>query len=175
MFDRFPAAGIAGVAVGESYGNPQGRASYQALYEVLTTKRGYDSKPVLLARCRGGLMLYNWAVEHPESVGGIAGIYPVCDLASYPGLARAAPAYEMTVQELAAELAEHNPIQRLAALAKARVPILHIHGDKDATVPLSANSEELRKRYAAYGGPVEVLVMEGQGHNPWSGCFGPAS
>jgi hypothetical protein len=34
-------------------------------------------------------MLYNWACEHPESVACIAGIYPVCNLRSFPGLDRA--------------------------------------------------------------------------------------
>ena len=88
MFERFHRAGIAiaGIDVGESYGNPKGRAAYQKLFDELTKKRGYSKKPVLLARSRGGLMLYNWAVEHPESVGGIAGIYPVCNIASYPGI-----------------------------------------------------------------------------------------
>ena len=173
MFHRFLVAGIAiaGIDVGESYGSPKGRASYQALYEDLTTKRGYGKKPVLLARSRGGLMLYNWAVEHPESVGGIAGIYPVCNLVSYPGVARAAPAYEMSAEGLQAKLAEHNPLERLAPLAKAKVPILHIHGDKDGTVPLSSNSAELHERYAAHGGPVEIEVIEGQGHNMWDGWF----
>jgi len=173
MFDRFGRAGvaIAGIDVGESYGSPKGRAAYQALYEELTGKRGFHGKPVLLARSRGGLMLYNWAVEHPQSVGGIAGIYPVCNLASYPGVKRAAGAYEMTARELEAKLTEHNPIDRLAPLAKAKVPIFHIHGDRDKTVPLESNSAELAKRYAALGGPVEIEVIKGQGHNLWSGWF----
>jgi len=91
MFERFLAAGIAvaGVDVGESCGNPQGRAHFTALYRELTEKRGFSRKPVLLPRSRGGLMLYNWAVEHPDSVGGIAGIYPVGNLRSWPGLDRA--------------------------------------------------------------------------------------
>ena len=67
------------------------RAIFQALYSELTNKRGFGKRPVLLARSRGGLMLYSWAVEHPDSVGGVAGIYPVCNIASYPGIARAAP------------------------------------------------------------------------------------
>ncbi len=173
MFDRFHRAGItiSGIDVGESYGSPKGRAIYQALYDELTGNRGFDRKPVLLARSRGGLMLYNWAVEHPESVAGIAGIYPVCNLTSYPGVNRAAGAYEMTSEELTAKLTEHNPIDRLESLAKAKVPIFHIHGDQDRTVPLESNSAELAKRYAAFGGPVEIEVIKGQGHNMWSGWF----
>jgi hypothetical protein len=91
MFERFLAAGIAvaGVDIGESYGNLQGRALYSAFYQELVERRGFARKPCLLPRSRGGLMLYNWACEHPESVACIAGIYPVCNLRSFPGLDRA--------------------------------------------------------------------------------------
>ena len=131
----------------------------------------YARKPVLLARSRGGLMLYNWAVEHPESVAGIAGIYPVCNIESYPGIARAAGAYELTAEQLQACLAEHNPIHRLAPLARAKAPILHIHGDEDQIVPLESNSAELAINYRRLGGPVHIEVIRGQGHNKWKGWF----
>ncbi|MBD3676263.1 MAG: prolyl oligopeptidase family serine peptidase [Planctomycetaceae bacterium] len=173
MFTRFLDRGIAiaGIDVGESYGSPEGRAGYQTLYEELTKHRGFGPKPVLLARSRGGLMLYNWAVEHPESVGGIAGIYPVCNLTSYPGLKRAASAYEMTADELQEQLTAHNPIDRLAPLAKNKVSIYHLHGDMDKVVPLAQNSGELAARYKALGGPIELEVIAGQGHNLWQGWF----
>ena len=35
----------------------------------------------------------------------------------------------MTAKELDGKLKDHNPIDRLEPLAKAKVPILHIHGD----------------------------------------------
>ena len=173
MFNHFFEEGIAiaGVDVSESYGSQKGRAVYQALYEELTTKRSFHRQPVLLARSRGGLMLYNWAVEHPDSVAGIAGIYPVCNVASYPGLNRAAGAYEMTPDQLNEKLTEHNPIDRLAPLAKAKVPIFHIHGDVDKVVPLEANSGEVARRYKELGGKMELVVPKGQGHNLWEGFF----
>ncbi len=173
MIAQFHGRGIAiaGIDVGESYGSPVGRALYQSLYEELTLKRGYSKQPVLLARSRGGLMLYNWAVEHPDCVAGVAGIYPVCNIASYPGAAKAAGAYDMTETELNAALTEHNPIDRLASLAKSRVPILHIHGDSDRVVPLEKNSGELARRYRELGGPIEIEVFKGQGHNMWKGWF----
>ncbi|MEZ5302011.1 MAG: hypothetical protein R3F11_15405 [Verrucomicrobiales bacterium] len=86
MFEKFLAEGIAiaGIDVGESYGSPDGCAAYSAFYRYLTGQRGFRAKPCLLARSRGGLMLYNWAAENPGKVGGIAGIYPVGNLKSYP-------------------------------------------------------------------------------------------
>ena len=123
MFERFLAAGIAiaGVDVGESYGSPKGRAAYSALYKELVTNRNFAPRPVLLARSRGGLMLYNWAAENPDSVAGVAGIYPVCDLRSYPGLDKACGAYGLTRADLEEQLDRHNPVARLAPLAKAGV------------------------------------------------------
>ena len=177
LFDRLRSAGFAicGIDVGESYGSPAGRAVYTKLYDKLTRERSLSSgpcqcglslstRPCLLAQSRGALMLYNWAVEHPWSVSRIGGIYPVCDLRSYPGLARAAGAYGMTEAQLEQHLREHNPVDRLAPLAAERVPLLHLHGDADKAVPLEANSGELIRRYRALGGPAELVVVNGKGH-----------
>lgn len=173
MFERFTAAGvaIAGIDAGESFGSPDGRNAYTALYRELTGKRGLATKPVLLARSRGGLMLYNWAAENADKVGGIAGIYPVCNLSSYPGLARAAGAYRLSADDLAAKLTDHNPIERLGPLAQAGVPLFAIHGDADKVVPLEANSGEVERRYRQLGGKMQLIVPPGQGHNMWPGFF----
>jgi pimeloyl-ACP methyl ester carboxylesterase len=173
MFERFLAAGmaVAGVDVGESYGGPKGRAGFSALYGELTGKRGLAKKACLLARSRGGLMLYAWAAENPQSVACVAGIYPVCNLKSYPGLAKACGAYGLTETELAAQIEKHNPIDRLEPLARARVPLFHIHGDVDTLVPLKDNSGELARRYRELGGPVQLVVPPGQGHTMWPGFF----
>lgn len=116
-------------------------------------------------------MLYNWAVENPEKVGGVAGIYPVCNLESYPGIARAAGAYRMTKDELKAALHENNPTERLKPLATAKVPIFHIHGDNDKVVPYHLNTQVLVEKYLKLGGPAEVELIKDQGHNMWSGWF----
>ena len=68
MFRQFLDAGmaIAGVDVGESYGSPAGRATYNALHKHLTTKRGFATKACLPARSRGGLI----DLGRPSSVDG---------------------------------------------------------------------------------------------------------
>lgn len=173
MFERFLTSGvaIAGIDVGESYGSPKGRKLYSALFSELTTKRHFAKKAVLLARSRGGLMLYNWAAENPGRVAGIAGIYPVCNLTSYPGVEKASAAYDLTPDELADDLAAQNPIERLLGLAQAKVPILHIHGDSDTVVPLATNTAEVERRYGALGGSMRVILAKGEGHNMWPGFF----
>jgi hypothetical protein len=174
MIELFLDAGIAiaGVDVGESYGSPEGRATFNALHKHLTEGTPkFSKKASLLARSRGGLMLYNWAVENPEKVECIAGIYPVCDLRSYPGLGRACGAYKLSKEELEKALAKHNPVDRLASLAKAKVPIFHIHGNVDKVVPLDANSGTIQTRYKELGGSMELMIAPNQGHNMWQGFF----
>jgi len=118
----------------------------------------------------GNLIPWVW---YAPTLSGLclAGIYPVCNLSSYPGLDRACGAYGMTEEQLAANLTKHNPIDRLAPLAKVKVPIFHIHGDSDRLVPLDKNSSELKKRYVQLGGKMTLEIVEGQGHNMWPGWF----
>lgn len=172
MFERFVAAGItvAGIDAGESYGSPRGNTVYTALYEAMKA-RGYSRKPLLLGRSRGGLMTLSWAAEHPECVSGFAGIYPVCSLSSYPGLERAAGAFELTADQLKARLMEFNPVDRLQPLVKAGVPLFAIHGDVDRLVPLEANSGLMKQRCEELGGRMELIIPEGQGHSMWPGFF----
>ena len=116
-------------------------------------------------------MLYNWACENTGAVACVAGIYPVCNLQSYPGLAKACGAYGLTEAELLAQLAQHNPIERLAPLAHAGVPIFHIHGDSDKLVPIADNSEKVATCYRELGGAMQLVVPPGQGHSMWQGFF----
>lgn len=175
MHEQFVAAGVAvaGIDIGEAYGSPAGQAHFTALYRELTGKRGFAKKVCLLGRSRGGLWMSSWAIQNPDKVAGIAGIYPVFDLRSYPGLDRAAAAYGMKPQELEAALDQHNPIARVDVLAKAKVPVFIIHGDVDKVVPLQQNSAALVERYrqAGAGDAARLVVAEGQGHNFWPGFF----
>ena len=157
---------IAGVDVGESFGNPRGRRTYTKFYKYVRKEFALSPRPCLLAQSRGGLMLYNWAVEHPHGVGCIAGIYPVTNLESWPTLGAEGiqQAYGMNEVELRKHLRKNNPIDRLAPLAQANVSIFHIHGDSDKVVPLQQNTLEFASRYNALGGKADVEVIHSKGH-----------
>ena len=175
MHEQFLAAGVAvaGVDVGESYGSPKGNEGLSALYRELTESRGFAPRPCLLGRSRGGLIVSSWAIANPDKVAGIAGIYPVLDVRSYPGLEKAAPSYGMTTEELQTKLGDLNPIQRAGILASKRVPVFLIHGDEDTVVPLKDNSAALVSRYQADGAKdaITLQIAPGQGHNYWEGFF----
>ncbi len=175
MHEQFLAAGIAvaGVDVGEAYGSPKSHLVFDALYDRLTKQRGFSKRPCLFGRSRGGLWVSSWAIAHPERVSGIIGIYPVYDFRTYPGVAKAAPAYGLTEAELTARNDEFNPIARVDVLAKAKIPFAIIHGDNDTLVPLQENSAELQRRYKDAGQDtlVKLIIAQGQGHSFWEGYF----
>src|SRR5271170_7339360 len=77
---------IAGLDIGDSFGNEKGRAAYTDFYNYVTAKYGLSTRPCLQAQSRGGLMLYNWAEENAEKVSCVGGVYPVTDVESWPGL-----------------------------------------------------------------------------------------
>jgi pimeloyl-ACP methyl ester carboxylesterase len=164
---------VAGIDIGEAYGSPAGRKLFTALHDELTKNRGFASKACVLGRSRGGLWVTSWASEHPDKVSGLAGIYPVFDFRTYPGLAKAATAYELTPDGLAVQAKDLNPIERVPLLAKAKIPAFLIHGNEDKVVPLKENSAEFLARYEAAGVKdlVTLVVAKGQGHNYWEGFF----
>jgi pimeloyl-ACP methyl ester carboxylesterase len=166
MFRQLIAAGVyvVGVNVGESMGNPTGCKGYSQFYDHIVREFKLEPKARLLGQSRGGLMVYNWAAENPDKVKCIAGIYPACDLRSYPKMARAAEVYGLTVEEMEKALPRYNPIDRLEPLAKAHIPILHIQGDADKAVPLEKNSQVVHDRYKALGGQIELIIIPGKGH-----------
>ena len=175
MHEQFLDAGVAvaGIDVGEAYGSPKGQEQFTAFYAELTKNRGFARRPCLLGRSRGGLLVGSWAISHPDKVAGLAGIYPVFDLRSYPGLKRAAPAFGLTEKELTKKQPTLNPVSRIRVLAESSIPVFLIHGDVDRVVPLEANSLPLVREYERGGRKdlATLVVPEGQGHNYWPGFF----
>ncbi|MCO8123597.1 sulfatase-like hydrolase/transferase [Stieleria sp. TO1_6] len=174
MHQRFLDAGVsvAGIDIGEGYGSPYSQPLFDALYDEMVS-RGYSSRPVLLGRSRGGLAVARFAIEHPERVAAIGGIYPVFDYTSYPGVERAAAVYGVSAKELLEKQLELNPIKRVDRIAQAKIPVFLIHGTEDTLVPLKQNSGAFETTYHANGAQSNITLkrIEGQGHSAWPGFF----
>ena len=80
-------------------------------------------------------------------MSGIAGIYPACDGASWPGLSDSGlqqASNGMTQVQLQANLTTIDPIDNLAPLANAKIPIFLIFCANDTTVPPAQNETPFR-------------------------------
>lgn len=167
-FDTFMQAGIsvAGFDLGEVRGSPASTAKFTTFYEEMV-KRGYSPKPILLGQSRGGMMTLAWAMRNPDKLQAWVGIYPVCNLASWP-LKNSKPQtladFAMSESDLVAKLKEFNPVDNLQGLLANKVPMFAVHGDSDVVVPYDDNTRVLKDRYEAGGGKISVKVIPGEGH-----------
>ncbi len=157
------------------YGSPRAVANWNASHGVWTRQFGLDPRPVLAGYSRGGLLVYNWAAANTNKVRAIYADAPVCRIQSWPGgkgAGKSSPAdwqqcltaYGLTDAEAAGY--PLNPVDQLAALARAKVPLLHVVGDADDVVPVPENTQIIEERYRALGGAVHVIHKPGVGHHP---------
>lgn len=162
--------------VPDMLGSPQAVAHWNAFYRELTTKLGFAPKAALVGLSRGGLYCYNWAAANPEKVACIYGDAPVCDFKSWPGgkgQGKGSPRdWKLVLErygfadEAAALAYDKNPVDNLAPLAKAGVPLLHVYGDADDVVPWKENTGLLAERYRKLGGSITLIAKPGVGHHP---------
>lgn len=181
FFDAFPSVDKALLKLGfhvvyydvtHCFGSPDAVEAGMEFYRFLTSRYGLSERVTLEGFSRGGLYALNWAIRNPKKVACLYLDAPVCDVFSWPG--RENPKdwnlllkeWRLTDEEM--ETFADNPIDNLAPLAEAGVPILGVCGDADDLVPYEENMEILRSRYLALGAPVEVILKPGVGHHPHS-------
>lgn len=167
---------IAYAKINDMLGCPDAVKHWDAVYAELTGKYHLGKKPALVGLSRGGLYCYNWAIANPTKVSCIYGDAPVCDFKSWPGGKGKGKGDKRNwefVQKLwgfkdeAEALAyKGNPVDNLAPLAKAGVPLLHVYGDADDVVPADENTLVMAERYRKLGGTMELIAKAGVGHHP---------
>jgi hypothetical protein len=119
------------------------KEEWDVAYKFLVD-HGFSHKPVMEGAGAAAGEAYAWAVENPDKVSCIYGENP----------------------SLRSLMAKTPPIDRLDALAKAGVPLLHDCGSLDPW--LNEQTRVVEKRYKELGGQITVLVREGEGHFPIS-------
>lgn len=146
-------------------------------YDHLTRKRGMASRPALEAVSRGGLHAYRYAARHPERVACIYADTPVMDLKSWPlgwpGAQKEtadALRYYGLHDEAALRGYAGNPLDLLAPIATAKIPLRHVISLNDRVVPPEQNTLEAQRRLARLGHTLDLVVVpegtpESQGHH----------
>jgi len=167
---------VAFIDVGNTFGCPDAMKHFDAFYAEMTRKYGLSSHPALEGLSRGGLYAYRWAYVNTDKVGCIYGDAPVCDMKSWPGgrgKGTGSPAdwktaiacYHFTSEQEMLDF-RGNPIDILAPIAAARIPIIHVVGDSDHALPMEENTTIVRDRYMKLGGPFTLIVKLGCDHHP---------
>jgi hypothetical protein len=119
------------------------RAQWDELYKRLVD-RGFSKTPVLEGAGTAAGEAYAWAIANPEKVS--------CIYAENPALRSL--------------MTKEPPLERLAPLARAGVPLIHACGSLDPW--LEGQTRVAEKRYKELGGRMTVIVDEGRGHDPTS-------
>jgi pimeloyl-ACP methyl ester carboxylesterase len=168
---------VAYMDVSNMYGAPVALDHMDKFHAHLTKEFSLAQKTVLEGFSRGGLFAFNWAARNPTKVAAIYVDAPVCDFKSWPGgkgkgqgsggdWKRVQEVYQMTEdQAMAYKL---NPVDNLAPLAKAKIPILSVCGETDKVVPIDENTRIVEKRYKELGGEMVVIAKPNCDHHPHS-------
>ena len=166
------------ITVGNTFGCPDAMAHWAVLHKLLTETYGFSPRPALEGLSRGGLYCYNWAAANPDKVGCIYGDAPVCDFKSWPGGkgtgAGSAGDWQKLIgdyhfaSEEEALAYSGNPVDSLQPLAEAGIPLLHVYGDADESVPWEENTGLVAERYRELGGSITLMRKEGVQHHPHS-------
>jgi len=157
-------------------GCPSVVKEWDACYRDVTARFGLAPKVALIALSRAGLYCYNWAAANPDKVACVYADAAVCDFKSWPGgksKGKGSPRdWQLVLErygfpsEAAALSYAHNPVDELAPLAAANVPLLHVYGDADDAVPWEENTSVMAERYRKLGGRITLIPKPGVGHHP---------
>ena len=163
---------IAHINTGSKLGSPKALAIWKEFYDLLTSsKHGLNDKMVLEGVSRGGLYVYRWAKNYPETVACIYNDTPVCDFKSWPGGKGKGKGAKGEWKRLFKEYGfknesdalvyKDNPIDNLQPIVDARIPIMHIVTEDDAIVPPKENTYLLKERLEKLGHPIfHVISIE---------------
>ena len=114
-------------------------ADWDKLYQHLTD-HGFSKKPVLEGTGGGAGAVYAWAIDNPDKVSCIYAENPILHTGNV----------------------STQPIDNLAPLAKAGIPLLHVCGSLDPA--FDDQTRVAQKRYKELGGDFKLIILEGQGH-----------
>lgn len=160
--------------VSNLFGSPKAVEHWDKCYETLTKTYQLSPKPVLEGMSRGGLIVFNWAVKHPDRVSCIYVDAPVCDIKSWPGGRGtgkgSAPTWKTLLgaygfeSDDAALAWKENPLDQKEELANTRLPLFVITGDADEVVPMEENVMPIVESWKKAKAPLELIIKPGIGH-----------
>jgi hypothetical protein len=117
------------------------REQWDAVYRHLVG-HGFAKKPTMEGAGRAAGEVYAWAVANPEKVSCIYAENPV----------------------MHSFMSKEPLFGKLAPLAVAKVPLIHVCGGLDPA--LESNTRAIEREYKQAGGSILVILQQGVGHYP---------
>ena len=118
------------------------RRGWDIIYQYMTGK-GFSKRPIMAGAGGAGGEAYGWAILNADKVSCIYGENPI----------------------IRSHMTATPPIlDNLAALAKAKVPLVAVCGSLDPW--FKTQTQVLAAKYKDLGGTMTVFVKEGEGHYP---------
>ena len=160
--------------VADLFGSAKATQRWDTFYYAMQSI-GLSKTPFLEGMSRGGLPIHNWAVANQKKVAGIYGDNCVMDIKSWPagfGSGKgSAPTWEQCKKaygfksDESAKAFKGNPVDTIAKIKEAKIPLLYLVGTADDVVPGMENSQLAAQRLDGYA---EVILKQGKGHHPHS-------
>ena len=111
------------------------KTQWNTAYELMTS-HGFSKTPVMEGTGTAAGEAYAWAIENPDRVACIVGHNPV----------------------LRSLMSKTSPLENLATLAKAGVPLLHVCDKRDPW--FNDQTKVVEQRYNELGGQITVVINE---------------
>ena len=136
-------------------------------YRQVRSQWGLAERMAIEPCSRGGLHAYRYAARHPERVACIYGDVPVMDFKSWPFAhasskasdwpkVLAAYGFKTDAQAMAYG---GNPLDQLAPIAKAKIPLRHVVSMDDLVVPPEQNTLAAQRRLRKLGWDLDVVAV----------------
>lgn len=163
--------------VANLFGSPIAVKRWNKFY-LHMTDAGLSKKVALEGMSRGGMIVYNWAVENPDKVACIYADAPVLDGKSWPGgMGKSKGSMEdwkkfkeqyKLVGQKSIDNFNESPIHKTVEIEQAGFPMLHICGEADEVVPVDENTRLFESKIKNAGGNIKVIYKKDIGHHPHS-------
>lgn len=149
--------------------SPAGVAVMKRFHDYLVSL-GLTPKVNLIGMSWGGFFSLRYAETHPGDVAAIYLDAPVCNAADPDAFAQKSRCvtmrreFQLTQEDFETSLL--NPVNNLAPIAEAKIPVLALTGEDDLAVRVATNINLVVERLNSLDYPIEVIRRPMWGHHP---------
>ncbi|MBR2373204.1 MAG: alpha/beta fold hydrolase [Lentisphaeria bacterium] len=138
-------------------------------FQDFLVSMGLSPKANLIGMSWGGYFSLRYAEENPNRIAAIYLDAPLCNAADPEDKVgdrnqAISDNYKLTTEEL--KSSKLNPINNVAPIVEARIPLMAAVGEDDIVVNIDSNFNILEKRIIELGGTIKTIRRGAWGHHP---------